>query len=174
VGTIEARKNGIALLKVWQQLVAELGEQTPLLVFAGRYGKIGGADFRDYVASDPQLERDVRVIEMPSDQALAWLYHSCLFSVYPSHVEGWGLPVGESAWFGRYCIASKSSSIPEVCGDLAGYVDPDDLSSIAAGVRVALLDQGFLKQREARIAASPLRTWQNVADDIYEYVTGKV
>lgn len=173
VGTIEARKNGISLLKVWQQLSLELQVATPLLVFAGRYGKIGGDEFRNYLTTHPELMECVRVVDAPSDQTMAWLYRNCLFSTYPSHVEGWGLPVGESAWFGRYCVASRASSIPEVCGELVGYVDPDNLNSVAAGIRLALLEQGFLKQREAAIAASPLRTWQNVADDLYEYITAK-
>lgn len=173
VGTIEARKNGIALLRVWQQLIPELGEQTPFLVFAGRYGKIGGGEFQDYVASDPKLNGYVRVVNMPTDQVLVWLYRNCLFTAYPSQVEGWGLPVGESAWFGRYCVASQASSIPEVCGELVGYVDPNDLSSIKAGILRPLTDRAYLRDREAAIAAASLRTWSNVADDLYAYVIGK-
>lgn len=172
VGTIEARKNGLSLLKVWQQLIAELGEKTPLLVFAGRYGRIGGEEFKDYMASDASLTRYVQVIDMPSDQALAWLYRHCLFSAYPSHVEGWGLPVGESAWFGRYCVASQASSVPEVCGALAGYVDPDSLDSIRAAILKPLLDPSYLRQREQAITAASLRSWRDVADDLYAYITG--
>lgn len=174
VGTIESRKNGLSVLKVWQQLLAERGEQMPLLVFAGRYGKIGGAEFQDYVAGDAMLQRYVCIIDAPSDQALAWLYRNCLFSVYPSYVEGWGLPVGESAWFGRYCVASQASSVPEVCGDLAGYVDPDDLGSIKAGILQPLSDPAYLQQREQLIAAAPLRSWHDVADDLYAYVVRSV
>jgi len=172
VGTIEARKNGLSLLKVWRQIYAELGDQTPLLAFAGRFGKIGGEEVRQYIEMHQELNQLVVVVDGPSDQAMAWLYRNCLFSAYPSHVEGWGLPVGESAWFGRYCVASKASSIPEVCGDLAGYVDPDDLASIKAGLMKPLLDPAYLRAREAAIAAAPLRTWQNVADDLYEYIIG--
>ncbi len=171
VGTIETRKNGMSLLKVWQQLVAELGGQAPMLVFAGRYGKIGGAEFQNHVASDPRLTTVVRVIDSPSDQALAWLYRNCLFSTYPSHVEGWGLPVGESAWFGKYCVASQASSVPEVCGEIAGYVDPDDLASIKAGIMQPLSDPSWLQVREQAIAAAPLRSWRQVADELFEFVT---
>lgn len=173
VGTIEARKNGLSLLKVWQQLLRELGADIPLLVFAGRYGKIGGDEFRNHLQAHPELHELVQVVDGPSDQALAWLYRNCLFSTYPSHVEGWGLPVGESAWFGRYCVASQASSIPEVCGDLAGYVDPNDIESIKAGILKPLIDPAYLRAREAAIAAAPLRTWQDVADDLYAYIVGK-
>lgn len=170
VGTIEARKNGLALLKVWQQLIGELGERTPLLVFAGRYGKIGGLVVETFMLSDATLRQYIRVVDAPSDQALAWLYRNCHFSVYPSFVEGWGLPVGESAWFGRYCVASQASSVPEVCGDLMGYVDPDDIDSIKRGVLRPLTEPHFLAEREQAIAAAPLRTWQQVADELYDYI----
>lgn len=171
VGTIEARKNGLSLLEVWRRLHSELGEQLPVLVFAGRFGKIGGEAVRQYIEAHAELGQLVRVIDGPSDQVLAWLYRHCLFSAYPSHVEGWGLPVGESAWFGRYCVASHSSSIPEVCGDLAGYVDPQDLDSIKSELLRPLLDPTYLQQKEAAIAAASLRTWQDVADDLYRYIT---
>ena len=110
VGTIESRKNGLSLLRAWQRLPAEMGEAAAILVFAGRYGKIGGPDFREELAAGHGPAADVRVIDMPSDSELAWLYRNCLFTVYPSFVEGWGLPVGESAWFGKYCIASSNSA----------------------------------------------------------------
>ncbi len=173
VGTIEARKNGLSLLKAWQQLMDELGTDMPMLVFAGRYGKIGGDEFRDHLQAHPELQKLVRVVDGPSDQAMAWMYRNCLFSTYPSHVEGWGLPVGESAWFGRYCVASQASSIPEVCGELAGYVNPNDLSSIKAGILKPITDPAYLREREAAIAAAPLRTWSDVADDLYAYIVGK-
>ena len=43
----------------------------------------------------------------------------CLFTTFPSIVEGWGLPVGESLTHDRACVASKSSLIPEAGGDLS-------------------------------------------------------
>ncbi len=172
VGTIEARKNGLSLLQAWRQLYSELGNALPLLVFAGRFGKIGGEAVRQYIERHPDLTARVRVVDGPSDQVMAWLYRNCLFSTYPSHVEGWGLPVGESAWFGRYCVASHASSIPEVCGDLAGYVDPNDVASIKAGLRLPLTDSGYLLEKEAAIASAKLRTWQDVADELYDFIYG--
>jgi glycosyltransferase involved in cell wall biosynthesis len=171
VGTIESRKNGLSLLKAWRQLAPGLSGEPPLLVFAGRYGRIGGAQFREELAADGHPEGAIRVVDMASDRELAWLYRNCLFTVYPSYVEGWGLPVGESVWFGKYCVASSASSIPEVCGPLLDYIDPDDPDSIKAGILRPLLDSAFLRQRERAIAAARLRTWRDVADDLYAYVT---
>ncbi len=172
VGTLEARKNGLSLLRAWRRLTAGLEQAPPVLVFAGRYGKIGGAIFRDELDADAQSSDGIRVVDMPSDNELAWLYRNCLFTVYPSYVEGWGLPVGESVWFGKYCIASSASSIPEVCGSLIDYIDPQDVDSIRTAILRPLLDSAFLREREQAIAAAHLRKWSNVADDVYAYVTG--
>jgi glycosyltransferase involved in cell wall biosynthesis len=168
VGTIEFRKNGIALLKIWERLIPQLGDRMPLLVFAGKYGK-GGAEFQEVVSGSAILQRFVRVVHAPSDLELAWLYQNCFFSTYPSVFEGWGLPVGEAAWFGKYCVASSATSIPEVCGDLLEYVDPTDEASIEAGIVKAITDATYLAQREQQISDAKLKTWADVADDIFEF-----
>jgi len=168
VGTIEFRKNGLALLEIWKQLIGKAGERTPLLVFAGKYGK-GGAEFQEAIAGSEALQRFVRVVHGPTDLELAWLYQNCLFSTYPSVFEGWGLPVGEAAWFGKYCVASSATSIPEVCGDLLEYIDPNDVDSIRAGIVKAIEDSEFLSRRESGIAAATLRSWSDVAEEIFEF-----
>lgn len=117
VGTLEVRKNGIALLKAWQRLRASLGDATPHLVFSGRRGwKID--PFFSLLNSDPWLRSQVSLIADASDADIAFLHERSLCSIYPSLYEGWGLPVGEAAWFGRTCITSRESSLPEVCGRL--------------------------------------------------------
>jgi len=171
VGTLENRKNGVGLLRAWEQVLDRLGEQqAPDLVFAGRHGW----HIEEFLAllKTPRLARKVRIVESPSDHDLAWLYGHCLFTAYPSLYEGWGLPVGESAWFGKFCIASKASSVPEVCGDLIEYVDPQDPADIAAKVVAALADPAALARREAAIRAAPLRRWTDVADHVFRCVVG--
>jgi glycosyltransferase involved in cell wall biosynthesis len=172
VGTIESRKNGMALLDIWQQLIEELEDKTPLLVFAGKLGK-GGAEFQERLNASDALTRFVRLVYAPSDQDIAWLYSNSLFTTYLSKTEGWGLPVGESAWFGKFCLASQATSIPEVCGDLMDYVDPYDMHSIKAGLRRALMDDEYLKSRERRIVEAKLRLWSDVANDIYAFIEAK-
>lgn len=162
VGTIEVRKNGILLLKVWQQLLKELGDKTPQLVFAGKYGwKI--KPFQDFLQSDTALQQVVTIIPQATDADLAALYQKCLFLVYPSLVEGWGLPVGEAAWFGKYSVVSLSSSLPEVCGDFVDYVAPENINEWAQAIKKAVLNEDYRKGREKNISQATLRTWKNVA-----------
>ena len=165
VGTIEVRKNGAMLLAVWQQLQKELGAKTPQLVFAGKYGwKI--LPFRERLQSDKTLQRKVTVLERTTDADLAELYKECLFNVTPSLVEGWGLPIGEAAWFGKFSIVSSSSSLPEVCGNLVDYIEPNNIDKWVQAIKKTVLDDQYRQQREKIIAQSPLRLWKDVAADL--------
>jgi glycosyltransferase involved in cell wall biosynthesis len=169
VGTIEVRKNGVRLLQAWQRLLAELGDETPCLVFAGSYGwKID--DFRELLASDARLADRVRVVERPTDADLASLYERCLFTVYPSLAEGWGLPVGEAAWFGKWSIVSNATSLPEVCGDLVEYVDPLNTEGLAHGVASALRMRAGETDGNQTLGTARLRTWRDLAVDLADIV----
>ncbi len=167
VGSIEIRKNGVALLKAWDKVRQVLGPATPTLVFAGKIAWKSDA-FIDMLQQTRHVEGSVHLFESPTDEQLAALYKLSLFTVYPSLVEGWGLPVGESAWFGRFAIASTASSIPEVCGPLVDYVDPSSVDDIAAKMQRAIQDRAYLDARTAAIQQAPMRTWQQVAMRLHE------
>jgi glycosyltransferase involved in cell wall biosynthesis len=169
VGTVEIRKNGANLLRAWRLLMNQLGVHAPRLVFAGKYGwKL--TEFMSIIDADPELGANVTVVQGPSDQDLAYLYQKSLFSVYPSFYEGWGLPVGEAAWFGKYCLASSATSIPEVCHDLIDYVAPDDVAGMAAKLVELISNPNMIAVREKALQVAPLRTWSDVADNLYEYL----
>lgn len=172
VGTIEVRKNGTALLKVWQQLLKELGDKTPQLVFAGKYGwKI--EPFKKLLQEDVSLQQAVTIIPQATDADLATLYQKCLFFVYPSLAEGWGLPVGEAAWFGKYSVVSSSSSLPEVCGDLVDYVDPNNIDECTQSIKNAIINDDYRKHCEKNISQASLRSWRDVASHLHELIAGK-
>jgi len=163
VGTIEIRKNGIALLRAWQRLLAD-GGPAPLLVFAGKPGWKTEA-FHELLAADPAVAARAIIVPRPTDADLANLYQRCLFTAYPSLAEGWGLPVGEAAWFGKYSVVSSRTSLPEVCGNLVDYVDPDDIAGLARALRRAIQDDGYRRDRERGIERAMLRTWADAARD---------
>jgi glycosyltransferase involved in cell wall biosynthesis len=165
VGTIEIRKNGANLLRAWQKVLAELNNP-PSLVFAGKFGW-KTEEFKSVLASDTNLAKHVIVVNNPTDQDLAYLYQNCRFNVYPSLYEGWGLPVGEAAWFGKLSLTSNATSLPEVCGDLVDYVDPHDVNGIARKLNELINSPRYVHDREKVIREAPLRTWQSVADDFY-------
>ncbi len=96
-----------------------------------------------------------------SDAELRQAYRSCLFSVFPSHCEGWGLPIAESLVQGKFCVASNRAPIPEVAGNLIDYFDPTDDDDALAKIE-RLLDPGYLVGREAALQDEyQPRTWAN-------------
>lgn len=169
VGTIEGRKNISTLLKAWEILINK-GITPPILVLAGKRGWDSEEIFRE-MEQNPAISDIVRTIQSPSDRDLAYLYENCLFTLYPSHYEGWGLPVGEAAWFGKYVIASKSTSLPEVCADLIDYIDPKSASSIADAVEYALSTPEHVAKKVAKIRQSNLRKWDEVASQLLSAIT---
>jgi glycosyltransferase involved in cell wall biosynthesis len=171
VGTVEIRKNGIALLHIWEQLLRKYGAtKVPKLIFAGKIGwKV--AEFMRKLESVDAFKHHVLIMNSPSDEDLAFLYQNCEFNLYPSHYEGWGLPIGEAAWLGKYTIASDSSSMPEVCGDLIDHASPDDLPAMAALIERAILDKDYVRGKEQQIRRATLRSWDDVADNVFSYVS---
>jgi glycosyltransferase involved in cell wall biosynthesis len=113
-GTIEPRKNQAFLLDVYHEFRDRGGDAIPL-VFAGKMGWMMD-DFKDRVAASP-WSRDIHVLGYVSDGELAWLYQHCLVNLYPSHYEGFGLPVLEGMTLGAISLCANNTSMIEIIGD---------------------------------------------------------
>jgi glycosyltransferase involved in cell wall biosynthesis len=164
VGTVEIRKNHVRLLKLWESLAREAGGAWPKLVVAGKEGWKAQEAVR--ALRRASAEAPYLWIEAPTDKELVWLYGRAGFTVFPSLVEGWGLPIGESLWFGKPCVASNAASMPEVGGALCSYGDPHDIDTFAEPIMRLVRDAGFHQNAVAAIKASPLRTWAEAANEI--------
>lgn len=77
----------------------------------------------------------VRFLGYVPDEDLVALYGGARAFIFPSLYEGFGFPVLEAMASGCPVVASTASSIPEVCGDAAEYIDPFSVASIVEGVR---------------------------------------
>ena len=163
VATMYPHKNHFFLLQVWRLLI-DSGHQPPILVCAGKR-EAHGNDFTRQLSAAPHLAEYIRFVDAPSDQELHALYKACAFTILPSLVEGWGLPVGESLFLGKLCVASNVASLPEVGGDLAIYIDPYNPRACAEIIRELLANDGEeLRRWEARIAAEfRPRSWERQA-----------
>lgn len=151
VSTIEARKNHMLLFRVWRRLLDEMPRETvPTLVFAGRIGWLV-SDLLQQLENAQYLHGKIVVIQEPTDATLRALYAGCLFTVFPSLYEGWGLPVTESLALGKPCVSSDRTSLPEAGGSLARYFDPENLHDATARIRAAIEDRADLAAWEARV-----------------------
>ena len=165
VGTIETRKNVWNLARAWISLYSELKYDMPRLIFAGNLGWFK-EDFDDLMRASGDCDGLIRIVIRPNDNELEFLYRKCLFSVFLSYYEGWGLPVGEALWCGRPVLASCTSSIPEVGGTYADYVDPNSMSDIISGLRKMITDRDYLEERALNIKSMKKRSWADVAQDL--------
>jgi glycosyltransferase involved in cell wall biosynthesis len=164
VATFEARKNHHLLYMTWK-LAAERGVALPRLVMAGRIGWTT-EDIRYLFANDPSLRDKVAMVHGVSDAELLWLYEHCLFAIYPSFYEGWGLPVAEALQLGKFVIASGNSAIPEIAGNLLDYFSPYNPDECLTTI-LRYLDRAALaeKEREVRARFVP-RSWLEAVADL--------
>jgi glycosyltransferase involved in cell wall biosynthesis len=72
---------------------------------------------------------------------LEYLYQNASYLIYTSLYEGFGYPPLEAMYYGKPCLVSKVSAIPEVCGDAAVYCDPYDANSIARAIKNLILNK---------------------------------
>lgn len=172
VSTVEPRKNHQLLFRVWRRLIETMpAGAVPTLVFAGKQGPLG-EDMMQQLRGTGFLGGQIRMIDQPSDGDLTALYRGCLFTVFPSFYEGWGLPVSESLAFGKPCIISNATSLPEAGGNLARYFDPEDVPGATALIRAVLEDRDGLAAWTRRVETEfrPV-SWQESARVVMEHLT---
>ena len=170
VGTIESRKNHLLAFDVWLELIRKRGERaTPTLICVGNEGWMVEAAMARLKASD-QLRRRVRIIRRVSDRELTRLYRDCLFTIYPSSYEGWGLPVTEALSFGKTVVTTAVSSLPEVGGDLVEYFDLLSPADMLEKVERLIDDADYRRAREGKISTEfQTRSWSAIGEEIVEH-----
>jgi glycosyltransferase involved in cell wall biosynthesis len=130
------------------------------------------ADLLAELANSDYLGGKVVLLEHPDDAELAALYRGCLFTVFPSLYEGWGLPVSESLAFGKPCLASAATAVPEAGGELARYFDPESVPDALRALRSVLDDPAALPAWEAEVRARFRPTpWSETARAIVEVLS---
>ena len=173
VSTLEPRKNHRLLVRLWRRLIERHGAaKVPALVFVGQLGWMV-EDLLAELAEGRYLDGKIVLHSDLSDVELRELYRHCLFSVYPSVLEGFGLPVAETLEQGKLCVASRRAAIPEVGGDLVDYIDPDDEAGALAALERAIFDDAYRSAREARIRAEYRPTsWSGCVEVLLEKLDG--
>ena len=123
-----------------------------------------------------RVEQMVRFLGFVPFETLRCFYQSAAAFVFPSLYEGFGLPPLEAMACGAPVVTSNVSSMPEVVGDAAVLVNPENVFDIAHGIEAVLVEPGLrseLKQRGREQAArfSWARTARQVMD-IYQEAAG--
>lgn len=113
----------------------------------------------------------VRFLGRVGDDELAALYAGARAFVFPSLLEGFGIPPLEAMACGCPVVASRAASLPEVCGEAAVYVDPLDVDSIAEGICRTVSDD-CLRADLARKGLERAATfsYERAAEEVLEIV----
>lgn len=127
LGSVHPRKNIIRLLRAYEHFRSG-SEKRVLLLLGGRLAW-QTEDVRNLHAASSYRE-DIRFLGYLEEGVLPDILGSCLAMVYPSMSEGFGVPLLEAMHAEVPIITSNRTSMPEVAGDAALYVDPEDELSI--------------------------------------------
>lgn len=137
VGTLEPRKNVGTLLKAYAMLL-ERDPSVPPLWIAGGRTEASGPWLR--AIEEPPLAGHVKYLGyIQSDDRYA-LYVQSSMLILPSHLEGFGITAVEAMAAGVPTVLSRRGALPEVAGDAAAFVEPDDIPGLAAAMRRYLED----------------------------------
>lgn len=157
VGAIQTRKNTLGAVRAIEGMPPNYR-----LVLAGSDGH-GAGQTHDYIRRAGLGER-VEALGYVGQEALARLYQAADAVLFPSFEEGFGFPVLEAMAFGTPVVAAQTSSLPELGGDAALYVDPHDERNMREQVRQAaeneLLRQKMIQRGLERVKQF---TWRRTA-----------
>jgi glycosyltransferase involved in cell wall biosynthesis len=128
VGTIEPRKNYLFLLEAFEK-VWETSPDVPLCI-VGHYG--GGLDdFATDLQNHPQYGKALIWFQDLTDTELAFCYRNAKALVYPSLIEGFGLPLIEALHYGCPVLASDIPVFHEIGGDYCTYFSLNSTEHLA-------------------------------------------
>jgi glycosyltransferase involved in cell wall biosynthesis len=118
-----------------------------------------------------KLKGTVDYLGYVNSEELAELYREASCFVYPSLYEGFGLPPLEAMACGCPVVVSNVTSLPEVCGDAAYYVDPYDVESIAEGMYKVLTDEAMRRNLiEKGLERAKLFSWEKAAKSTLRFL----
>lgn len=163
VGVNRPHKNHRVLALAW----SEMGARAPLALVAA-----GPIDPRYPTLNElgPGLS-GVHVLGQVSESELEWLYRHATLVLFPTHYEGYGLPVIEAAVRGAPVLCSDIPVLREVAGNFARWANADDVSAWMREVMVLAADPGARAQMSAAglAAAAPL-SYKHIAEQVREHL----
>jgi glycosyltransferase involved in cell wall biosynthesis len=116
-----------------------------------------------------RVEKAVRFLGFVPFEALRIFFERAALFVFPSLYEGFGLPPLEAMATGTPVVASNVSALPEVLGDAALLVNPENVFEIARAIQEALLDEELRRELIARGKAQAARySWDRTAREVLE------
>jgi glycosyltransferase involved in cell wall biosynthesis len=166
VGTLEPRKNLPMLIRAYGNLPQDMRDEVHLVLGGGK-----GWLYDEIFETIERLHLGDRVHTpgyIPAEDLALW-YNAADALVYPTVYEGFGFPVIEAMACGKPVLASDSSSLPEVVGNVGILLPPDDESAWTQALsKIILSDQWRADQKSSLEAWAGQFTWQRTARQTIE------
>jgi len=163
VGSINPRKNYIGLLKAYRILI-DRGYKLDLIIAGNKGWK--NEEFFESI-KELKLLNKVSVFTQVSNTELRILYSNASIFVFPSFYEGFGIPPLEASSYSLPVVCSDTSSMPEVMGDSALYVNPYEPEDIAEKM-IMVIDDSELRSRLIKNGKENIKrfSWERAASDL--------
>jgi glycosyltransferase involved in cell wall biosynthesis len=171
VGGFDVRKNLKALLAAYTYVGPSTGGEYPLVLAGAQPTRWGTPRFPDLPAEIARLGigEYVRWIGPVDEADKPGVYRMARVSVFPNRYEGFGLGPLESMACGTPVVAADASSIPEVVGDGAYLVDPDDSRKMGGAIIATLIQEDLRESlRNLGLARASNFSWQRTARETLE------
>jgi glycosyltransferase involved in cell wall biosynthesis len=161
VGTLQPRKNYVRLIRALDRLRRQHGLPHRLVIVGGKgwlYGEI------ERTIAELGLQEAVMVAGFVHDEDLPALYRAADAFAYPSLYEGFGIPLLEAMACGTPVVTTTVSSMPEVAGDAALLVPPDDVAALADALARLVSDDTLRNDlRQRGFERTRAFTWESAA-----------
>ncbi len=155
-------KNPAVIARAWRRLPEDLRQRFEIVYFARRADVLPAV--HEAVAAG-----HARLLVNPPREDLVALYNLAQAFVFPSWIEGFGIPVLEAMVCGAPLIASDRGSIPEVGGEAALYIDAEDDAQLASHLQRVLTQPAEAERlRALGLARAAQFSWRRTAELILE------
>jgi glycosyltransferase involved in cell wall biosynthesis len=153
-------KNPGVIIKAWRTLPSEVRSRHQMVFFCRRPDPLP-------IIHEAEAEGDARLLIRPSREDLIALFSLAEAFVFPSWIEGFGIPVLEAMTCGAPVIASDRGSLPEVVGEAGLLTDAEDVAAMRANLLRVLTDPAeAARLREQGFARAAQFSWRSTAQKI--------
>ena len=168
LGTMEPRKNLKRLVDAYAELPKKLKAQYPLVLAGGK-----GWNDEPILKAIKKARESSTIIQTGyvDEQDIPALYSGARAFLYPSNYEGFGMQILESMACNTPVLTGKNSSLPEVGGDAALYVDEKNVVSISKGIEKLLTDDKLVEEmiKKGKVQITKF-SWQESAQTIVDSI----